>query len=252
MSLYLVGLIFVTGVAVVAAAVAFVVHRLGAGEGRTEHNDAIGQVFTIVGGLHAVLMAFVLISLFDAAGTASADSYREANTLVAIDWAGDSLPEPARGQIHALSQAYLSTVIDQEWPRMRAGQDLDDTGWAQLEELRLTIEHADAAGEWQQDRKQQAANRLWEVYQARQDRIAASGGGVGLVLWFALVVGSVMSLALPNLLGGTRLATHIVVMAVLAATIALLLFAIYQMQNPFSGGASIEPEAFQSARELLG
>ena len=51
-------------------------------------------------------MAFVLISLFDAAGTASADSYREANTLVAIDWAGDSLPEPARGQIHALSQAY--------------------------------------------------------------------------------------------------------------------------------------------------
>ena len=61
-----------------------------------------------------------------------------------------------------------------------------------------------------------------------------------------------MSLALPNLLGGTRLATHIVVMAVLAATIALLLFAIYQMQNPFSGGASIEPEAFQSARELLG
>jgi hypothetical protein len=33
----------------------------------------------------------------------------------------------------------------------------------------------------------------------------------------------------------------------MAATLAVLLFAIYQLQNPFAGGASIGSDAFQSA-----
>jgi hypothetical protein len=37
-----------------------------------------------------------------------------------------------------------------------------------------------------------------------------------------------------------------ILMSAMAGTIALLLFAIYQLQNPFSGGAKIGPDAFNS------
>jgi len=252
MHLYLAGTACVAGVAVLAAALAFAVRRLGAAEGRSENNEPLGQVFTIVGGLHAVLLAFVLISLFDAASTAGEDSIREANALVAVDWAGDSLPEPARSQIHELTRRYMDTVIEQEWPRLRAAQPVDDTGRAQLDELRLAIERAGTIDEWQHERRLQAADRLLEIHQARQDRLDASSDGVGLVVWYALVAGSVLAMSLPYLFGGTRLATHVAMVAVLAATITLLMFAIYQMQNPYSGGASVEPDAFRSARYLLG
>lgn len=97
-----------------------------------------------------------------------------------------------------------------------------------------------------------AATRLWDVYQARQRRLDASAGGLGVVVWFALVTGSLLAMALPYLFGGTGTGVHLVMIGVLAATITLLMFAIYQMQNPFSGGASITPDAFQSARQLLG
>lgn len=246
------GFLWVAGASAVAAVLAYAVRRFGADEGRDANNDTVGNVFTLVGGLHAVLMAFVLIALFDAAGTASDDAYREANSLVAVTWAGESLPEPTRSEIMRLTQDYATTVIEREWPRMREGEEVDGTGWAQLDQLRLAIEGAQPADDWQQERRLEAAGRLWEVYQARQDRLNAGGDGVSTVVWFALVAGSFLAIALPFLFGGTRLVSYVIVVATLTATITLLMFAIYQMQNPFSGGSSIEPAAFESALQRLG
>ena len=43
-------------------------------------------------------------------------------------------------------------------------------------------------------------------------------------------------MALAYLFGGAKLIPHMVMVGVLASTIALLLFAVFQMQDPFNGG----------------
>lgn len=252
MSVFVVGMLWVVGVSTLASAVAYVIRRFGEDEGREGNNEPASAVFTLVGGLQAVLMAFVLIGLFDSVDTAGDDAYREANSLVAVSWAADSLPEPSRSEIRSLTEGYADIVIEQEWPQLRSGGEVDGSGWAKLDELRLAIEGAQPADDWQEERRLEASAQLWEVYQARQDRLNAAGGGVSTVLWFALVAGSVLTLALPYLFGGTRLVTHIIIATTLAATITLLMYSIYQLQNPFGGGASLEPEAFRSALQRLG
>lgn len=249
MNLYASGLVWVLGVAAIAAVGTIVVHRFGTDEGRGS-NEAVGQVFTIVGGLHAVLMAFVLISLFDTVSTVEDDAQTEADSLVAVYWASDSLPEPARSEIQELSRTYASTVIDQEWPRMHDGEQVGGSGWAQLDRLRGAIDTAPTQSDWQQVRKEEAASQLWNVYQARQDRLtAANSDGVNTVVWIALIVGSILAISLPYLFDGPQLMTHMFLMATFAGTVALLLFAIYQLQNPFSGGAQVGPDAFTAAVE---
>jgi hypothetical protein len=42
-----------------------------------------------------------------------------------------------------------------------------------------------------------------------------------------------------------------VIVSMLSGAIGLLLFAIYQLQNPFGGGASVGPDAFISALSRL-
>ncbi len=252
MDIYLSGMLWVAGAACAAACVAYLIRRIGATEGTVENNEAAGQVFTLVGGLQAVLVAFVLISLFDAAGAAEDGSYTEADSVVAAVWAADSLPEPARAEITDQARAYASTVIDDEWPRMRAGQPVGDEGWDQLSELRRMVAAAPAGDEWAVDQKSEASDRLWSAYQARQERLnTATSGGVNTVVWFALVAGAVMSLALPLLFGGPRPLTHILIVSTLAATMTLLLFATQQLQNPYSGGAEVQPAAFRSALDRL-
>ncbi|WP_018684207.1 DUF4239 domain-containing protein [Actinokineospora enzanensis] len=252
MNIYVTGLLWVVGAAVVTAAVAYLIRRIGETQGTMDNNEAAGQVFTIVGGLHAVLLAFVLISLFDATDAAEEDSYREADNLVAAQWAADSLGEPTRTELHDLTATYLNTVIQQEWPDLVQGDDdVSGDGWQTLDRMRQAVAKAQATDDWQNDEKSDAANKLWEVYQARQDRLNAAGNGISDVLWFALIAGSVMSVALPLMFGGPRPVTHIVIVSILAGTLSLLLFATHQLQNPYSGGAKIEPAAFESAQARL-
>jgi hypothetical protein len=247
MNIYVTGTAWVLGVAAVAAVATILVHRLSSSERNA--NDSITGVFTIVAGLQAVLMAFVLISLFDTARSITEDSYTEANALVAVHWASDSLPPPARDEIQELARSYARTVADQEWPSQREGAPVAGPGSDLLERMRVAIDGAPADGDWQQERKSEAASQLWAVYEARQARMNAAGdGGVTTVVWLVLVVGSVLSIALPYLFDVPKLITHMVIVGTLAATIALLMFSIYQLQNPFSG---VEPDAFDSAFEQM-
>jgi hypothetical protein len=252
MNIYLAGILWVVGAAAVGALIGYLVRRFGWDEGRRDNNDAAGQVFTIVGGLNAVLVAFVLISLFDSVSTARDSSYTEADSLVAASWAADSLPAATADQVKQLSQAYAATVAKEEWPQMEAGDVISDAGWAQLDQLRKAVAGAVTQSDWENDRKTEATNQLWQVFQSRQARLtAAASSGVGGVVWFALILGGFISVLLPNLFGGTRLAAHIIIVSTLAGTMALLLFAIFQLQDPFSGGAKIGPDAFTSALARL-
>ncbi|AHI00381.1 DUF4239 domain-containing protein [Kutzneria viridogrisea] len=253
MDIYLQGILWVLGAAIVSGGLTALLHRRTSGDGRSIGNEATSAVFTIVAGLHAVLVAFVLISLFDATNAAHDGAQQEANALVAVTWAGDSLPDPTKSKIHELARRYATTVRDQEWPQMRQEQAVTGPGAQQLAQLHDAItEAASTDDEWLKDRKTEAANQLWTVYQARQTRLdAADGSGVNTVVWLALIIGALMSVAFAYLFGGTRIIRHVLTVALFAATITLVLYAIYQMQSPFTGGANVDPEAFSDALSRL-
>lgn len=215
-------------------------------------NEATGEVFTIVAGLHAVVLAFVLVTLFDNVRTARDDAHEEAQALVAVSWASNSLSPPVQTRVHDLSTAYTRTVIQREWPQMRAGQPVTGPGWGLLDQIRAAIDEAPSADDWQKDRKIEAANELWQVYQKRQARLdGVTSRGVVAVVWFVLIVGTLITILLPNLFDGTKMVTHVLIVSTVAGTLAMLLFAIFELQNPFSGGSEIEPDAFQWAIERL-
>ncbi|MCE7009676.1 DUF4239 domain-containing protein [Kibdelosporangium philippinense] len=255
MSIYLSGAFWIIGAGVAAALVAVLIHRIPATVGLSGNNEVAGQVFTIVAGLHAVLLAFVLISLFDGVSAAQSDSQREANNLVAVSWSADALPEPVSDKVRQITMDYSNTVVSQEWPQMSDQGTVEATaGWQQLEQLRDTIAKAPTSADdtWQESRKAAATDQLWEVYQARQARLDAAGsGGVSSVVWFALLLGSVMVMGLIYLHGGPKVLSHALISGTLAAAITLLLFAIYQLQNPFSGGAAVGPDAFTAVLDRL-
>ncbi len=252
MNVYVGGAIWVLGVAALAAVGTIFFHRFRLSEARSG-NDAVGTVFGLVGGLHAVVMAFVLISLFDTVSTVRNDAQSEANSLVAVYWASDSLPEPAKSQIQEMSRTYARTVIDQEWPSMREGDPVAGPGWSLLDRIRAAIDATPTGSDWQTARKTEAASQLWAVYEARTARLNAAGvSGVSAVVWIALIVGSILSIFLPYLFDSPTLIAHAILMFALAGTIALMLFAIYQLQNPFSGGARVGPDAFNSVIDRFG
>jgi hypothetical protein len=251
MNLYLSGSLWVVGVMAFTAVLAVVLRKARHREGREANNEVAGQVFTVVGGVNVVIAAFVLISLFDAMDKAQDTTYQEANALVAVQWSSESLAEPTKTKVHELTTSYASIVSEDEWPAMKSGATVGDKGWQVLTSLQDQIEHAKTTTERQENARVDAAAQVWNVYQARQTRLNSSGSGVSSVVWFAIAIGSVMSVALMFMFGGPGVYSYAAIVSMLSGAIGLVLFAIYQLQNPFSGGASVGPDAFVAALTRL-
>lgn len=251
MNVYLLGVIWVVAVAGIASLLVFALRKYITKEKREEHDETTGGVFTVVAGLHAVLLGFVLISLFDAVGTTDDGSYTEANAVSAVYWAADALPAPQGAQIKTLCQEYVQTVVNQEWPEMAADKPVGEAGADDINQMRQLVAQAQSTNDWQRDRQEVAADQLTALYQARQARLEAAENSVNPILWFALIIGGVISVALTLLFGGPKLTTHIFVVATFAGVLTLLLFATYELQNPFSGGVRVDPTAFQEVLNQL-
>ncbi|ADB33279.1 hypothetical protein Kfla_4243 [Kribbella flavida DSM 17836] len=251
MSLFFSGLFWVLGLMMVTAVLAVILRKARQRFGREANNEVAGQVFTIVGGVNVVIAAFVLISLFDATDKADENTYQEANALVAVRWASESLAEPARSRVEELTQSYANEVVQVEWPALRAGGPVGGQGWELLSELQGEVERVPTRTDREENSRIEASTQLWNVYQARQDRLNASGNGVSAIVWFAILVGSAMSVGLMFMFGGPGVYSYAVIVSMLSGAIALMLFAIYQLQDPFSGGASVGPDAYVAALTRL-
>jgi len=247
MNVYVIGLLWVAGAVVVSSGLMIAIRRIFSEEHRHASDEAANRVFTIVAGLEAVLAAFVLIDVFSAVDTARTNSLQEADSLVAVYWDADLLPAPARDQIQKLVHEYTNTVVNQEWPAMRAEKPVAETGKEQLDQIHDAIAAVVPSTAAMEDRQTQVANDLTTVYSDRQQRLDAAATRVNSIVWLALIVGGALSVGLTCLFGGTKLRTHIIVAGTLAGTLAVLLYATYQLQNPFGGAVQVSPEAFSSA-----
>jgi high-affinity Fe2+/Pb2+ permease len=65
------------------------------------------------------------------------------------------------------------------------------------------------------------------------------------VLWVVLVLGAVVTVGFTYLFGLRNSWAHRLLVMSLTAVIALVLFTIGVMEHPFSGGARVEPGAFE-------
>jgi hypothetical protein len=142
-------------------------------------------------------------------------------------------------------------VVDDEWPLMAAGRPIGDEGATEINRMRQIVAEVQSTDDWQRNRQAEVANQLTTVYQARQARVEAASGRINPILWYSLIIGGIISVGLTYLFGGTKLVTHIFVASTFAAVLTLLLFATYELQNPFSGGVRVSPAAFRSVLDQL-
>jgi hypothetical protein len=95
-------------------------NRIWPWEKRRAHNDLIGWQLSILGTTYAVILGFMLYTVWTNFGAAELNAENEANALGNLYRLAEGLPDPQRGQIEVLARSYAETVIDQDWPQMAA------------------------------------------------------------------------------------------------------------------------------------
>ena len=240
MDTFLTALTVVVGAGAVAVVIAFISHKVlpeSVRDGLREHSS---QVTTAVGALFAITAGFLVVSTWNAVGTASNNVAEEAHALTDIYWYAHSLPEPERANMQTLLRGYVDLVNEEEWPLMAEKQDVSDKGWDQMRELRAQFLTIDPGGGGEGTRYGQALSKLDDLIEARRTRAVEASSGVPGIMWAAILLGATMVLSVPVVVGATNLRIHMILAFLSTGVIAFILFLIFEMNHAFEGAVEAD------------
>jgi hypothetical protein len=245
------GVLVVGGVCVLALGGFELVHRLVPAASRQRHNDVAGFIYAALGVIYAVLLALVVIAVWQQYQAASETVDREANATAEIAWLAHRLPEAQGTHIQELAKSYAEEVVHEEWPLMEQGKAPPMTqergapsGWAIIDDIRASLQDYEPRTKAEEQLYATGLDLIEELNDARRMRLVAAEEGIPGVLWAVLIFGGITAIGFTYLFGIENTWAHRLMVVTLAAVIGLVLFTIGAMEHPFSGGARIGTGAF--------
>jgi hypothetical protein len=245
------GVLVVGGVCLAALAGLELVQRLVPTEVRQRHNDVAGFIYAALGVIYAVLLALVVIAVWEEYQAASETVEQESNAVAEIFWLAHRLPEPEGSHIQELARSYAEEVTHEEWPLMEQGEaplmtqtQGTPAGWTLIDEIRANLQEFQPHTPADEQLYAEGLDQVQRLADARRMRLVAAEEGVPGVLWAVLVFGGVAAVGFTYLFGLESTWAHRLMVVTLAAVIGLVLFTIGALEHPFSGGARIGTEAF--------
>src|SRR5918998_3855940 len=190
------GVLVVVGACLAAIAGLELVQRLVPAEKRQEHNDVAGFLYAVVGVIYAVLLALLVIAVWEHYQKARETVESEANAVADIAWLAHRLPEPERHALQEDARSYAQEVVDNEWPLMEQGiegvQSFPE-GWDLIDDLRTTLQEVEPRTVAEQELYAEGLDRIQRLGDARRMRVVAAKEGMPGVLWAVLVFGAVVA-----------------------------------------------------------
>jgi hypothetical protein len=235
----------------VAVAGLVVVQRLVPPDRREGQNDVAGFIFAVLGVAYAVLLAFVVIAVWQDYEAAQTNVESEAHELAGVYFLASRLPEPDRSRIQDLVRTYVRVVVEQEWPMMERGQTSPRAD-SLVSRLRSKMLGFDPHTKGEQVLYELGNTRLHDAADARRSRLLEVREGIPHLLWVVLVGGGVITVSFTYLFGLKSNVAHALMVAALTLVICGILFTIGEFNNPFSGAVEIRPDAFREVLRSFG
>ena len=250
------GVLVISGICLLALAGLELVQRLVPADSRQPHNDVAGFIYAALGVIYAVLMALVVIAVWEEYRAAKETVEQEANALAEIFWLAHRLPEPEGPHLQELATSYAEEVSHNEWPLMAQGQAplMTQTqgipaGWGLIDDIRGNLQEVEPRTPADEQLYAEGLDQVQRLADARRMRLVAAEEGIPGVLWAVLIFGGMAAVGFTYLFGLENTWAHRLMVITLASVIGLVLFTIGAMEHPFSGGARIGTEAFNLVLE---
>ena len=236
----------------VAASMLFMVllNRAWPREKRQAHNDLIGWQLNIIGTTYAVILGFMLYTVWTNFGDANLNVDLEANALRNLYRLGEGLPEPQRDQVRTLVRAYADAVVDEDWAEMAAGH-APDKSHVINQELWKTIMTVRAATPTEAVAEDHSLSELSALTEHRRTRLLQSAYHLPAIFWAVLLVGGLLTIVSASMFGSGNATLHALQVFSFTLLITLVLLAIADVNLPFRGWVHVSNYAFVRAQENM-
>lgn len=243
--------IWQSGGVILAVAVAgalvlqMLVHRFLPARLRREHMVLGSAIFSVIGTTYAVLLAFMATTAWEQYSAAEALARHEADLIGKIYRISYVIPDPAGPAIRDDLLAYLTQIINVEWPAQIAGRTVPaaESLPVHLDRTVLAITPSSAV---QSHVQSELIDALGDTATMRRDRRLAIHGTIPALVWMVLLSGGALMVGFGYMLGAPTPAVHLLMTAALVASGVLVLLLIVGLSSPFQGAVTISPDAYEA------
>jgi hypothetical protein len=225
-------------------------NRLWPREKRQAHNDLIGWQLNIIGTTYAVILGFMLYTVWTDFGQANLNVDLEASALRNIYRLAEGLPEQQRVELQLQSRAYAQAVIDQDWPAMASAQtpeeshNINQAMWKTLMSVR-------AASPTEIVAEDHAISELSSLTEHRRTRLIQSRYRLPTIFWGVLLIGGFVTITSASMFGSGNARLHAIQVFAFTLLITLVLLAVADVNLPFRGWVHVDNYAFIRAQENM-
>jgi hypothetical protein len=212
--------------------------------------NELGNYLQTVGGIYAVLLAFVVYVVWGQFNETRGYLDREATALVDLHRTASALPSRSRIAIQSGLRDYVDAVLRDEWPAMGCGDEatIDRVGEL-LEQVWLAIHSCRPASDCQHTVYGEVLGRFNQLTDLRTSRLSAARARIPLAMTILLYTGGLLTVGSVYLLAFEKVWLHALVTAALAGAIAHILFLIRDLDDAFAGDWQVARAPFERARK---
>ncbi|MGW4224435.1 bestrophin-like domain [Streptomyces bauhiniae] len=245
MSDWLVLVLAMLGACAVVVLITLVRHRRAPeDEDPSETPDVIEYMTMWIGVVYAIVLGLAIAGVWEARSAAGDTVQAEAQALHEVSERVRVYPADVRDQVRADVDAYVSYVVDTEWKSMTDQGEVTAQGSRLLDKVRQDVTDYQPRSDFEAQAYQPLVDQVAAADQARNARADSTGPTMPPVVWWGLLAGAVITVGMVFALQIRRTARELVLAGLFSATIAFMLFLIWDFDAPFSRGIAVTAEPF--------
>jgi len=207
-------------------------------------NEFVSHFLSAYGVFYGLMLGLIAVATYQNYSDVDNIVSKEVSSIAALYRDVSSYPEPARSNYQNHIREYVRYVVEEAWPAHQRGiipegimtrvtHFQQDLFAFQPKTKAEELVHAEAI-------------RQFNVFcEARMARMQSVSTALPEELWYVVVIGAALNLALIWMFSIDSLSVHLALSGILSMFVGLMLFFIAAMDNPFRGELSITPEAYQ-------
>jgi hypothetical protein len=225
-------ILFVCGAVAVSCGGHAIVRRYVPSEDLIEHNDVAGFMISVVGVIYAVLLAFVVVVVWQQYDASDANYGSEASEVANVHAYARSLPAVMRDPLQSLVHRYVHEMIDDEWPAMRAGRS-SSAATATLDKMFVAVNAIVPHGPVEENTRSRLVEAVQRLFDLRNQRLSDNRTSLPPVLWGALLVGATITIGFGYLFGVVNVRVQLIMTGAVAALIGVMFVLLVELDFPF-------------------
>lgn len=220
---------------------------VASGDSDSDSQSFIGGVLN---ALFTVVLAFYIVFAWQNGDDIEKAAQKEANALVDTYWQATAAPPPKTAAVQTLTTRYAERVVDHEWAALDRGRTDPDVNRL-LAELRTEILALPAGDERLKSTREQVLENIRQIDEGHRERVdvATDNQSFNLVLLGGSVLGAVLMVGFPLLVGLSMRPANVASMVLLTCTLGLTIYLSVELLHPLYGPFGVDPDALQAVRD---